>query len=66
MSISFQMAFVFLAAFWVLVLVSCVLLFEVLSLEKKLKRNERRYHYIDNCKLMRDGEDMRKRITFKE
>lgn len=65
MTVSLPLAFVFLAGFWTLIGVSLVLLSEVMSLEKKLKRNERRYRYIDNCRLMRDGEDMRPRITFK-
>ena len=65
MTVSLPIAFVLLAAFWTLIFVSLVLLCEVLSLEKKLKRRERRYHYVDNYRLLRDGEDMRPRITFK-
>lgn len=50
MTISLPIAFVFLAAFWMLISVSLVLLSEVLSLEKKLKRKERRYRYVDNTR----------------
>lgn len=50
MTISLPLAFVFLAAFWTLIFVSLVLLCEVLSLEKKLKRRERRYRYVDNTR----------------